>query len=41
MPLLEHVISMCNHMIDKIYELNEEILNEILELYKLLVEKYA
>lgn len=32
---------MCNMMIKQTYTLNTEILNEILELYRFIVEKYA
>jgi hypothetical protein len=38
---LGDVIQMCNMMIKQTYTLNTEILNEILELYRFIVEKYA
>jgi hypothetical protein len=38
---LGDVILMCNHMIRETYTKNTEILNEILELYRFIVEKYA
>lgn len=38
---LPEVIAMCNSMIFETYTKNTEILNEILELYRFLVEKYA
>ena len=38
---LPDVIKMCNTMILETYTKNTEILNEILELYRFLVEKYA
>lgn len=39
--LLGDVVQMCNKMILTTYTHNTEILNEILELYRLIVEKYA
>lgn len=39
--ILIDVISMCNKMILTTYTKNTEVLNEILELYRLLVEKYS
>jgi len=39
--LLGDVVQMCNKMILTTYTQNTEILNEILELYRLIVEKYA
>ena len=39
--VLGSVIQMCNQMIRSTYTKNTEILNEILELYRLIVEKYA
>lgn len=39
--LVANVFKMCNHMILTVYTKNLEILNEILELYRLIVEKYA
>ena len=38
---LGDVIKMCNQMIMLTYTKNTEILNEILELYRFIVEKYA
>ena len=38
---LGDVIQMCNQMIRETYTKNTEILNEILELYRFIVEKYA
>ncbi len=38
---LVDVLQMCNHMIKETYTLNTAILNEILELYRFIVEKYA
>jgi hypothetical protein len=38
---LGDVISMCNLMIRETYTKNTEILNEILQLYRFIVEKYA
>eukprot|EP00347_Sterkiella_histriomuscorum_P023381 403334851 len=38
---LGDVIAMCNSMIQSTYTKNTEILNEILELYRFIVEKYA
>jgi hypothetical protein len=38
---LGDVIQMCNMMIRETYTKNTEILNEILELYRFIVEKYA
>ena len=38
---LEDVLTMCNDMIMRTYTQNTEILNEILELYRFIVEKYA
>ena len=38
---LGDVIQMCNQMILQTYTKNTEILNEILELYRFIVEKYA
>ena len=38
---LGDVITMCNKMIQETYTKNTEILNEILELYRFIVEKYA
>jgi hypothetical protein len=38
---LPEVITMCNTMILETYSKNTEILNEILELYRFVVEKYA
>jgi hypothetical protein len=38
---LGDVIQMCNHMIKETYTQNTEILNDILELYRFIVEKYA
>jgi hypothetical protein len=39
--LLGDVVHMCNKMIMTTHTKNTEILNEILELYRLIVEKYA
>jgi hypothetical protein len=39
--ILTEVIAMCNKMIMTTYTKNTEVLNEILELYRLLVEKYS
>lgn len=39
--ILPEVIGMCNKMIMTTYTKNTEVLNEILELYRLLVEKYS
>jgi hypothetical protein len=38
---LGDVIAMCNQMILSTYTKNTEILNEILELYRFIVEKYS
>ena len=38
---LGDVIKMCNSMILMTYTKNTEVLNEILELYRFIVEKYA
>ena len=38
---LGDVIQMCNKMIQSTYTKNTEILNEILELYRFIVEKYS
>ena len=38
---LGDVLQMCNLMIKQTYTLNTEILNEILELYRFIVEKYS
>jgi hypothetical protein len=38
---LGDVIMMCNQMIKMTYTKNTEVLNEILELYRFIVEKYA
>jgi hypothetical protein len=38
---LGDVLTMCNDMIMRTYTKNTEVLNEILELYRFIVEKYA
>lgn len=39
--ILSDVIGMCNKMIMTTYTKNTEVLNEILELYRLIVDKYS
>ena len=39
--ILADVIIMCNKMIETTYKINTEVLNEVLELYRLIVDKYS